>query len=526
MPKGEKGKGEKGKGLASRPPPDDPGEVQQPHCSKNAPIVARNQPIVTDSVNLEIKDAPQGASNQNTDTLNFDKMKNVLNNSKDDSDEDVTNVSGTLPMADTNVSFAAIGELWETHRRINNDVIRHNVTGTKCVLNQAQLKLWKHKESVMRSKRENKRKRAQQEAKRLRREQGRAPAQSAVDPENSTPVQKRLRTPGSTPDENSKRSKKTGDLEPSPEAGGSGEGSSGGKTGRSETYSQVLKMISEPSARPLSFFIICRGKYRHLDQFDFQQISDHFFKQQVKETKDLILRLADEEHAFVDGGIRIDVKDLGCVDWWRKLIPNIPELDVRRGGYVFSANGYTPYAYLRTSCRMIPACEGTPAVGFVEGLRAINPDFFPESAPIVAWNVGEGMYKGMPHVVMLVKLPHVVAEKILRHVSPMRIGLNRLRFFPAAPDQQALPEELRKLFKTPEQESPDQDMAKEIPDTDTETNLPPPPPDTSFDTQMTNLEIVWQDANDRLEQLEKTEKTTNDPTKAAMEPPKSDSEID
>ena len=69
-------------------------------------------------------------------------------------------------------------------------------------------------------------------------------------------------------------------------------------------------------------------------------------------------------------------------------------------------------------------------------------------------------------------------------------------------------------------------MAEEIPDTtDTETNLPPPPPETSFDTQMTNLEIVWKNANERLERLE-NEKTTNDPTEAAMEPPKADSEID
>ena len=290
-------------------------------------------------------------------------------------------------------------------------------------------------------------------------------------------------------------------------------------------YSQVLKMISEPGARPLSFFIICKGNYRHLDQFDHQQISNYFLKAQMMETKDMVQRLAEEEHTFVDGGIRLTVKDLGCVDWWKRLVPRIPELDTSRGGYVFSPNGHTPFAYLRTSCRMIPACSGTPAIGFVEALKAVNPGVFPELAPVVAWNVGEGSYRGMPHVVMLVKLPHVLAEEILSRGQPLRLGLNRLRFFPAAPGEDSLPEELKKLFKTSDepQESTDQDMGQEIPEVQVEPT--PPPLEKSFDRHITELEVAMNDLDERLpEPRQVTNPLTNDSETTAMD--NSNDEID
>ena len=80
---------------------------------------------------------------------NFKQMQKVLNNSKDSSDDETAYLSGNLSMAETKVSFAAIGDLWETHRHTKNDVIRHNVTGSLSVLNAAQLKLWMHKESPL-----------------------------------------------------------------------------------------------------------------------------------------------------------------------------------------------------------------------------------------------------------------------------------------------------------------------------------------------------------------------------------------
>ena len=48
--------------------------------------------------------------------VNFDKMKKVLNNSKEESsDDDELCFSGILPRAATQGSFAGIGDLWETH---------------------------------------------------------------------------------------------------------------------------------------------------------------------------------------------------------------------------------------------------------------------------------------------------------------------------------------------------------------------------------------------------------------------------
>ena len=55
--------------------------------------------------------------NPDNDTLvNFEKMKQVLNNSKEESsDDDELCFSGILPRAATQGSFAGIGDLWETH---------------------------------------------------------------------------------------------------------------------------------------------------------------------------------------------------------------------------------------------------------------------------------------------------------------------------------------------------------------------------------------------------------------------------
>ena len=99
-----------------------------PPIARDAPSAASN-PLNTrpSNVNSGIRDASSASSNPSVNILsNFRQMQNVLlNNSKDDSDDEIDYLSGNLPMADTKVSFGAIGDLWDTHTRTRNDVIRH-----------------------------------------------------------------------------------------------------------------------------------------------------------------------------------------------------------------------------------------------------------------------------------------------------------------------------------------------------------------------------------------------------------------
>ena len=355
------------------------------------------------------------------------------------------------------------------------------------------------------------------------------PVFQALTPKHDTKHGKRTREPGTTPEDNLKKTRTTSDSN-SAGPSGTAPGAAGSRGPRAGRYSEVLKRINEPESRPLSFFIIPLDNYRHLDSFDFQHISDLFFEAQMKEEDSMTERLANVEHAFVDGGIRIDVADVGCVGWWRKFIPGIPALDASRSKYAFSANGHTPYAYLKTTCRSIPACSGTPALGFVEGLKRLNSAVLPKNAPIVAWSVGDGSVRGVPHVVMQLKLPHVLAERVLRHEPGLRIRLNILRFTPTAPGKDSLPDELKQLFKTDEPEAAAPSLDQQLP-MDTDTEIVTSTPNTStkdtangdtqpntetetIDQKIDALEQVIKSSNldRRLEDLEEHDQDMNNET--------------
>ena len=136
----------------------------------------------------------------------------------------------------------------------------------------------------------------------------------------------------------------------------------------------------------------------------------------------------------------------------------------------------------------------------------MNSAVLPKNAPIVAWSVGDGSVRGVPHVVMQLKLPHVLAERVLRHEPGLKIGLNVLRFTPTAPGKDSLPDELKQLFKTDEPEAAAPSLDQQLP-MDTDTEIVTSTPNTSTndtangDTQPnTETETIDQKI-DQLEQV-------------------------